>query len=137
MALAADYPFLGVLWSMLIFFVFVIWIWILVAILSDVFRRRDIGGWSKAAWCVFVIILPFLGSFVYLIANHDGMAQRTTKEVAADQAAIDQHIRSVAETGGPAAEIDTAKRLLDSGAISQAEFDSIKAKALAKSGAPV
>jgi Short C-terminal domain/Phospholipase_D-nuclease N-terminal len=134
MTFAADYPFMGLLWSMLIFFLLVIWIWMMIAVLTDVFRRRDIGGWSKAAWCVFVIVLPYLGIFVYLIANHDGMAERTTKDVAANQAQIDQHIRQVA--GGPVGEIETAKRLLDSGAITQAEFDAIKSKALAKSGAP-
>jgi hypothetical protein len=129
MVLAADYPFLDVLWSMLIFFCFVIWIWMMIAILTDVFRRRDIGGWAKAGWCVFLIVLPFLGAFVYLIAHHDDMAQRNLKDVQAYQSQVDDHIRSVA--GGSAAEIDKAKQLLDSGAISQAEFETLKAKALA------
>jgi hypothetical protein len=127
--LAADYPFLDVLWSILIFFCFVIWIWMMIAILSDIFGRRDIGGWAKAGWCVFLIVLPFLGALVYLIAHHDDMAQRRMKDVQAYQAQVDDHIRSVA--GGSAAEIDKAKQLLDSGAITQAEFDTLKAKALA------
>ena len=131
MVIAADYPFLDVLWSMLIFFCFVAWIWMMVAILSDVFRRRDIGGWSKAGWCVFLIVLPFLGALVYLIAQHDGMAERNVKQVQAYQAQVDERIRSVAgSSDGAAAEIARAKGLLDSGAISQAEFDQIKAKAL-------
>jgi hypothetical protein len=128
MLFAADYPFLDILWSMLIFFAFVIWIWMIVAILGDVFRRRDIGGWAKTGWCIVLIVFPFLGAFIYLVVNHDSMAERSFKDVQATQAQLDEHIRSVA--GGPAAEIDKAKQLLDRGAISQAEFEAIKAKAL-------
>jgi Phospholipase_D-nuclease N-terminal/Short C-terminal domain len=131
MSFAADYPFLDILWSMLIFFGFVIWIWMMVVILSDVFRRRDIGGWAKAGWCVFLIVLPFVGALVYLIAHHDDMAERNVREAQAVQAQVDQHIRSVAQSAGPAAEIDKARQLRDSGAITEAEFESLKAKALA------
>jgi Phospholipase_D-nuclease N-terminal/Short C-terminal domain len=131
MVFAADYPFLEILWSMLIFFGFVIWIWMMIAILGDVFRRRDIGGWAKAAWCVFLIVLPFLGALVYLIAHHDDMAERSLKGAQVAQAEFDEHVRSVARAdGGPVAEIDKAKQLLDSGAITQSEFEAIKAKAL-------
>jgi putative oligomerization/nucleic acid binding protein/phospholipase D-like protein len=129
MVIAADYPFLDVLWTLIIFFTWVVWIWIMIVILTDVFRRRDIGGWHKALWVVFLIILPFLGALVYLIANHDGMAQRNVKEAQGQKAEFDEYVRSVA--GGPAAEIEKAKQLLDSGAITQEEFDSIKSKALA------
>jgi hypothetical protein len=128
MVIAADYPFLDVLWSMIIFFTWVVWIWIMIVILTDVFRRRDIGGWHKALWVVFLIILPFLGALVYLIANHDGMAQRNVKEAQGQKAEFDEYVRSVA--GGPAAEIEKAKQLLESGAITQEEFDAIKSKAL-------
>ena len=127
--LAADYPFLDIFWSMFIFFLFVIWIWILITVFADIFRRKDIGGGSKALWIIFVIVLPYLGVLVYLIANHDGMADRNVKQIQAQQSAADDYIRSVA--GGAAGEIEKAKGLLDSGAITQAEFDSIKAKALA------
>ena len=127
--LAADYPFLDILWTMFIFFLFVIWIWILITVFADIFRRKDIGGGSKALWIIFVIVLPYLGVLVYLIANHDGMADRNIAQMQKQQAAADDYIRSVA--GGSAAEIEKAKGLLDSGAITQAEFDSIKAKALA------
>ena len=75
MPIAADYPFLDVFWSMIIFFVWVIWIWMMIMILTDVFRRHDLSGWGKAAWTVFLIILPFLGALIYLIAKHDGMAR--------------------------------------------------------------
>ncbi len=127
--LAADYPFLDVLWTMFIFFLFIIWIWILITVFADVFRRKDIGGGTKALWIIFVIVVPYLGVLVYLIANHDGMADRNIQQVQKQQEATDAYIKSVA--GGAAGEIEKAKGLLDSGAITQAEFDSIKAKALA------
>jgi len=128
--LAADYPFLNILWSMIIFFAWVIWIWMMILILSDVFRRRDIGGWAKAGWVVFLIVLPFLGVLVYLIANHDGMADRGAKQAKAQQDQADQYIRTVAG-GGSAAEIEKGKTLLDNGTITPDEFAALKAKALA------
>jgi hypothetical protein len=131
MPIAADYPFLDILWTMILFFTWVAWIWILIVIFTDLFRRRDVSGWGKAAWVVFLIILPFLGALVYLIAQHDGMAQRQADAARGQKAEMDEYVRSVAGSGGPAAEIDKAKQLLDSGAITQTEFDAIKAKALA------
>jgi hypothetical protein len=131
MPIAADYPFLNILWSMIIFFVWVAWIWMLILILSDVFRRRDLSGWGKAGWTFFLIVLPFLGALIYLIAESDGMAERRAQDVQGQQAQMDDYVRSVAGSGGPAAEIDKAKQLLDSGAINQTEYDAIKAKALA------
>ena len=130
MPFAADYPFLSVLWTMLVFFAWVIWFWILITILADVFRRHDIGGGKKALWIVFVIITPFLGVLIYLIANNEGMNERNVGHARAQQAQFDDYVKSVSG-GGSAAEIEKAKGLLDSGAISQAEFDQIKAKALA------
>ena len=129
--LAADYPFLDVLWTMFIFFLFIIWIWILITVFADIFRRKDIGGGMKAIWIIFVIVLPYLGVLVYLIANHDGMADRNIAQIQKQQQATDAYIQSVAGSGGAAAEIEKAKGLLDSGAITQAEFDAIKQKALA------
>ena len=129
--LAADYPFLDILWTMFIFFLFVIWIWILITVFTDVFRRKDIGGGSKTLWIIFVILLPYLGVFVYLIANHDGMADRNIQRMQQQQQQTDAYIQSVAGSGGSAAEIEKAKGLLDSGAITQAEFDTLKQKALA------
>jgi Short C-terminal domain/Phospholipase_D-nuclease N-terminal len=125
---AADYPFLEVLWTMILFFAWVAWIWIVVTVLIDIFRRDDIGGWGKAGWVVFVIVLPFLGVLIYLIAQHDGMRERSEQQVKAQRAAFDSYVRETA--GGSAAEIAKAKELLDSGAITQSEFDAIKAKAL-------
>jgi len=129
----ADYTFLDVLWTLIIFFAWVIWFWLLITVFADLFRRRDISGWSKALCIIFVIVLPYLGVFIYLIAQHDGMAERSAQDVRTAQVQTDDYIRSVAGSGGPAAEIERAKQLLDSGAITQAEFDSIKAKALASS----
>jgi hypothetical protein len=131
MVLAADYPFLDILWTMIIFFAWVAWIWILIVILTDVFRRRDISGWVKAAWTVFLIVVPFLAALIYLIAQHDGMAERTAKQVQGQQEQFDSYVRTVASDGGAASEIDRAKKLLDDGTITQSEFDALKAKALA------
>jgi uncharacterized membrane protein YcjF (UPF0283 family) len=128
MLIAADYPFLDVLWTIIIFFCWVIWIWIAITVLIDLFRRHDIGGWHKALWVVFVIVAPFLGVLVYLIAQHDGMRERSVKEAQAQQQAFDSYVRDAA--GGSAGEIAKAKELLDSGAITQEEFDTLKAKAL-------
>jgi uncharacterized membrane protein YcjF (UPF0283 family) len=130
MVLAADYPFLDIFWTMIIFFAWVIWIWTAIAVFADLFSRHDVSGWLKAAWVVFVIVLPFLGVLVYLIAHGKGMAERKQKQTQAAQAEFDDYVKSMAP-GGAAAEIEKAKQLLDTNAITQAEFDSLKAKALA------
>jgi len=129
--LAADYPFLDVLWTMLVIFAWVIWFWLLITVFSDLFRRHDSGGGTKVLWCIFVIVLPFLGVFIYLIAESKGMAERNTKAIEAAQTQTDDYIRQVAAQGDPAAQIAQAKQLLDSGAIDQQEFDTLKKKALA------
>ena len=131
--LAADYPFLEVVGTMLIFFAWVIWFWLLITVFGDIFRRRDTSGGSKVLWSIFVILLPFLGVFAYVLANHDGMAERNIKQAQAQRAQFDDYVRETAGSGGAAAEIEKAKALLDSGAITQAEFDAIKQKALASS----
>ena len=127
--LAADYPFLEVLWTLLVFFVWVAWFWLLITVAVDVFRRRDIGGGKKTLWLLFMLFIPFIGVFAYLIVNHDEMAQRDIERAKAQQAQFDDYVKTV--SGGAATEIDKAKQLLDSGAITQSEFDAIKAKALA------
>jgi Phospholipase_D-nuclease N-terminal len=126
--IAADYPFLDVLWTMIIFFFWVIWIWIVITVLIDVFRRHDIGGFAKALWVIFVVILPWLGVLIYLIVEHDGMRERSTKQAQAQQDEFDQYVRQTA--GGSADEIAKAKALLDEGTITQQEFDAIKGKAV-------
>jgi Phospholipase_D-nuclease N-terminal/Short C-terminal domain len=130
MVFGADYPFLNIVWTMIIFFCWVAWIWMMVLILTDVFRS-DASGWGKAGWCVFLIVLPFVGALIYLIAHGSDMAARRTRDVQVTQAQFDDHIRSVAGNGGAAGEIQKAKSLLDNGAITQQEFDQLKAKVLA------
>src|SRR5262245_46755431 len=141
MPVAADYPFADVMWTMLVFFLWVIWFWLLITVFADVFRRHDLSGWGKAGWLIFVILLPFLGVFIYLITQSRSMAERNVRDAQAAQSRFDEHIKSVAGAGGgggaggagggAAAEIEKAKQLLDSGAITQEEFDAIKRKALA------
>jgi Phospholipase_D-nuclease N-terminal/Short C-terminal domain len=128
---AADYPFLDILWTMLIFFLWVMWFWLLIVIIGDVFRRRDIGGGKKTIWLIFILFVPFIGVLAYVLTNSDSMAERNLERARRDRAQFDDYVRETAGSGGAAEEIDKAKQLLDSGAITQAEFDSIKAKALA------
>jgi hypothetical protein len=133
MLIAADYPFLDVVGTMLIFFAWVIWFWLLITVFSDLFRRHDISGWGKAGWIVLVVFLPYLGVLIYLIGQGKHMAERRAQDIRASQAAFEDQVREVAGTGGggAAAEIAKAKELLDSGAIDQAEFDQLKQRALA------
>jgi hypothetical protein len=128
---AADYPFLDLMWTMLVFFLWVLWFWLLFGVWGDIFRRNDISGWGKAGWLIFTIVLPFLGVFIYVITQNDGMTQRNIDRARAQRSELDEYVRETAGTGGAAAEIERAKQLLDSGAITQAEYDAIKQKALA------
>jgi hypothetical protein len=131
MTLATSYPFLEVVWTMLVFFGFVVWIWLMFTVLADIFRRHDESGFAKVLWIIFIIIIPYFGVFVYLIVEHQGMTERAVKQQEAAQAQVDQYVQSVAGKTDPAEQIAKAKQLLDSGTISQAEFDQIKQKALA------
>jgi hypothetical protein len=127
-----NHPLIHVLWSFFIIFIWVAWFWVLISITIDIFRRHDASGVVKALWLIFIIFVPFLGVLVYLIAEGKGMAERNAEQHAQQQQVMDQYIREAATSGGggAAAEIEKAKSLLDSGAITQAEFDSLKAKAL-------
>ena len=129
MLFEGGYTYSNFLMNMLGVFAFVVWFWLIVVIYGDLFRRHDISGWGKALWVVFIIVLPFLGVLVYLIAQHDGMRERSLKQTQDQRAALDKYVRETA--GGSATEIAKAKELLDAGAISQEEFNAIKAKALA------
>jgi uncharacterized protein with PQ loop repeat len=117
------------LWSMLAFFFFVIFLWMIFGIITDIFRSDDLSGISKALWCIALVFVPFLTIFIYLIVRGNGMTERTLKANKAAQAQFDAYVRETAG-GGAAAEIKNAKELLDSGAITQAEFERIKAQAL-------
>src|ERR1700690_2889234 len=113
---------------MLLFFAFVIWIWLLIVCFAEIFRRHDSSGFGKAIWIIFIILFPYLGVLIYIIAEHKGMAERNVKQVQAQQAQADAYIKSVATSADPAEQIAKGKQLLDSGAITQAEFDDLKKK---------
>ena len=129
MLMAADYPFLEILGTMILFFAWLAWIWIAISILTDLFRRHDLSGWTKAFWVVGIILLPFLGVLLYLGTQGKGMGERNVAAAQAQRAQFDDYVRDVA--GDPTVQIEKAKALLDTGAIDQGEFDRLKAKALA------
>jgi Short C-terminal domain/Phospholipase_D-nuclease N-terminal len=126
----AAYTFGDVLWSMFVFFLWVLWFWLLFTVFGDLFRRHDIGGGAKTLWTIFVIIAPFLGTFIYLIAEGKGMGERQLQRVQASQSQMDTYVRTVASSSNAADQIAKAKELLDNGTLTQAEFDQVKAKAL-------
>ena len=125
----ADFSFWDFFWDMLLIMAWVIWFWLLITVFADLFRRHDTSGFAKVAWVVFVIVLPYLGVLVYLLVQHDGMAQRNVKAAEAQQQQFDSYVQSVAKTD-PAEQIAKAKALLADGTITQAEFDQLKEKAL-------
>ena len=134
MVLAADsssYPALGVFWSIFIFFLWVIWIWILITIFIDIFRSRDLSGWAKALWILFVVFLPMIGVLVYLIARGGKMHERAVRQARQQDQAARAYIR---EAAGPESSADQLAKLADlrsKGVITQEEFDREKAKILA------
>jgi hypothetical protein len=125
-----THPFLNILWTMFVIFVWLAWFWLLITISIDIFRRRDIGGGQKTLWFILIIFLPLLGSLVYIISQGGHMAERNVEEAQRQQQAFDSYVDSRVSATGPAAEIEKAKALLDSGAIDQAEFQRLKAKAI-------
>jgi len=127
----AAYTFGDVMWSMFVFFAWILFFWMLFIVFGDLFSRHDTSGWAKAGWTIFVICLPFLGIFVYLISQGKGMGERAQQRAQAQQSQVDDYVRSVASSGSSTDQIARGKELLDSGAITQAEFDQLKAKALA------
>jgi hypothetical protein len=130
MLLAASYPFLEVFWTMLIFFAFVVWLWLLFTVLGDIFRRHDTSGFAKVLWIIFIVVLPYLGVFVYLIAEQRGMAERAQARQKAAQTQFDDYVQSVAPKADPTEQINKANSVLESGLITQAEFERLKQSAL-------
>jgi hypothetical protein len=126
----ADYTFLDVMWTMIVFFLWVAWFWLLFTVFADIFRRSDLSGWGKTGWLIFTLVLPFLGVFIYLITQSAGMNQRNLERTQRQRVQLDEYVRETAG-GGAAEEIQKAKKLFDDGAITQAEFDALKQKALA------
>ena len=131
MLIATSYPFLEIVWTLFVFFAFIVWLWIMFTVLGDIFRRHDTKGLAKVLWIIFIIVLPYLGVFVYLVTQHDGMTKRTIEQQERVKGEVDNYVRSVSSGHSATEEIAKAHGLLDSGAITQAEFDQIKAKALA------
>jgi uncharacterized membrane protein YcjF (UPF0283 family) len=131
--LASSYPVLDAFLTMLYFFLFIIWIWLLIMVFMDIFRSHDMGGWAKALWVIFIIILPFLGVFVYLIARGGKMHERAADQAAQQQKAFDQYVKQAAGTPGETS-ADQLHKLADlksQGVLTDAEFESQKAKILA------
>lgn len=130
--LAYSYPLGGVFLSMLYFFLFFIWIWILFTVFFDIFRSHDLSGWVKALWVIFVIILPYLGVFVYLIARGGKMHERKLQEAAQQKSAFDQYVKEAAGTSGGdvASELSKLADLKSQGVLTDAEFNAQKAKVL-------
>ena len=129
--LATSYPLLEVFWTILIFFAFVIWLWMLFVVIGDLFRRKDISGWAKTAWILVLVVLPYFGVFIYLIAEHKGLSDRTAASQQQAESQFADYVQGVAGGSSPADQIASAKKLLDEGTIDAAEFESIKQKALA------
>src|SRR5271169_77877 len=115
MPIATSYPLLEIFWTMLIFFGFVVWLWILFTVIADIFRRHDTSGFMKVLWLIFIIVIPYFGVFIYLIIEHKGMTERAVSAQKAAQAEVDQYVQSVASKGDPAQQIASAKELLDNG----------------------
>ena len=131
--LASTYPILDVFLTMLYFFLFIIWIWLLIMVFMDIFRSHDMGGLAKALWVIFIIVLPFLGVFVYLIARGGKMHERAAQQAAQQQKAFDQYVKQAAGTPGrsTADQLSKLADLKSQGVLTDAEFDAQKAKILA------
>lgn len=127
-----EYPLLEIFWTILVFFAFIVWLMILFTVLSDIFRRHDISGAMKVLWIVVIILLPYLGTFVYLITQHTGMGERAQRQQKSVEDEFGKYVRSVGGGLDPTEKIAKAHELLDRGAINQAEFEQIKRQALAE-----
>ena len=130
--LVAEYTFIDFFWSMFVFSLWIMWFWFLFMVWSDIFRRHDISGWAKAGWFIFTIVLPFLGTLVYIGTQNDGIKERGATRAQRQRREYAEYVQETAGTGGGAAdEIARGKELLDRGVITQAEFDVLKTNALA------
>jgi hypothetical protein len=130
MILATSYPFLKVVLTIIVFVAFVAWLMILFMVFTDLFRRSDTGGALKVVWIIVIILLPYLGTFIYVITQHNGMVERSARQQKAVQEEFDHYVQSVAAKADPTEQIHKAKDLLERGAINEAEFEQIKRKAL-------
>ncbi len=131
--LASSYPVLDAFLTILYFFMFFIWIWLLIMVFGDIFRSHDLGGMAKALWCIFIIVIPFLGVFIYLIARGGKMHERQARAAADQQKAFDQYVRQAAGTSGEdtTSQLSKLADLKNQGVLTDAEFEAQKAKILA------
>src|SRR5262245_64975578 len=129
--LAAEFCTGQVFWSMLWFFLFFIWIWLLIMVFADIFRSHDLGGWAKALWCIFIILVPYLGVFVYLIARGHKMQEHAAQAAQAQEAAFREAVQSATTPVSPSEELARLADLKAKGVIDDAEYEKLKAKALA------
>ena len=125
-----DFSFWDLMWTIIVVYALFVVIMMLVSIVADLFRDRELSGWAKAGWIIFLVVFPLIGILVYVIARHQGMVERAAEQQEAVKTEFDSYVKGVAGAGGASQEIATAKSLLDSGAISQDEFAALKAKAL-------
>jgi hypothetical protein len=129
--LAYDYPLLGAFWTVFVLFLWIMWFFLLFRIISDVFRSDDLSGWGKAGWLIFVLLLPFLGVFIYVIARGHSMTSRDVAQMQASEQAFQSYVRETAGASGPADQLAKLADLKDRGVITEAEFVQQKAKILA------
>jgi Short C-terminal domain/Phospholipase_D-nuclease N-terminal len=128
---AGDYPLADLLWTFVVFFGLLIFFWLIITVFADLFRRRDVSGWAKAAWILFVLVLPLIGSLTYLITQGRSIGDRDARQARDSREHTDAYIRSVAAPGHQGLdEIARAKEMLDRGAIDQEEFEELKRRAL-------
>jgi hypothetical protein len=130
LVLAYDYPLLGAMWTMFVFFLWIAWLFLLFKIFGDIFRSKDMGGGAKALWCIFVIIAPFLGTFIYIIARGQGMGERDIEAYQTQKAQFDAYVKETAGSGSSADELAKLADLKASGVLTDAEFQAQKAKLL-------
>jgi ABC-type multidrug transport system fused ATPase/permease subunit len=131
MMIAYNYPILNLIWTMFMFFVFVLWIWLLISVFMDIFRSHDLSGFAKAIWVLFVIIFPFLGVLVYLIARGGKMHERAAQQAVQQQKAFDAYVKQAAGSGSSVDDLAKLADLKEKGVITDAEFENQKAKLLA------
>ncbi len=124
-------PLLDLFWSMIVLFIWIAWFWLFISVVVDIFRSRDLSGWGKAAWALFVVVVPLLGVFVYLIARGGSMQDRSIQEMQERETASRQYIQSVAGSGSTADELAKLQQLQQNGTIDDAQFEQLKAKVLA------
>lgn len=130
MTMAADFPLLEVTATALVVFALAFWLWLMIVLLTDVLRRKDASGWSKAAWTILMLALPLVGVLAYVVVHGRGLAERRELETELRWARFDERVRAAVASDGPAAEIAHAKRLLDIGAIDEAEYARLKSQVL-------